>query len=402
MNPGTSRNHRKFEMANDYPQHCSQPVSELVHIAPRRSPQASAPAEGDRCVPTQSTRLRVIHRMPTVHLGVSPACNLKCSYCSIEPVRTRDIRDDFLMRPEVRQRFRSLPPTHFYIGGGEPLMHQGTVEFVEEAPRYGHVASFDTNLTLSMKKLREIVARWSLDSLGVFNISHHLDQKTSLDYVLERALFLKELGLQLFVKYIGVPKDFDRIDSNMERLKSLGIGTVVTLLIGKSDGRTLPEEYTLAELEHLLRMVTTKIHGLQPFWGVETKGRLCRGGNDYVTINMDGKGSVYPCCHGSDVRFPIEESFFGGQPRELKKCNIPSCVGDYMFYAGVNGFYDETDELQRVVDGVSVPVGVDGVLAYIESIRAKGYEVVLKDRYLEFRRYWAERQVNRDYALSLV
>ncbi|MCK4828711.1 4Fe-4S cluster-binding domain-containing protein, partial [bacterium] len=68
---------------------------------------------------------RVLSTMPWIHLFASPACNLNCEYCTQGTIRTNKVSEDFLENHALLELISQIPPTSFYISGGEPLIHPG-------------------------------------------------------------------------------------------------------------------------------------------------------------------------------------------------------------------------------------------------------------------------------------
>ncbi|MHA1305521.1 MAG: radical SAM protein, partial [Candidatus Heimdallarchaeaceae archaeon] len=199
--------------------------------------------------------------MPWIHLFPSPACNLNCSYCTQKIVWKSKVSQDFLQDPKLLDFISRIPPTHIYLSGGEPLIHPGIKEFVPLAGKCGHKISFDTNISISMKKLESFLSSWNPEHIGFINISHHLVCGISLEYIESRVQLLKNAGIKHFVKYVGVPEMFPQIEKNMKYLKDRGTGASVTILQGDWKGRNLPAEYTFDETIKLLDLVTLNTHG---------------------------------------------------------------------------------------------------------------------------------------------
>ncbi|MHC4697379.1 MAG: radical SAM protein [Planctomycetota bacterium] len=337
-------------------------------------------------------RVRDLGTLPWIQLFVSPKCNLWCEYCSHQLSHPRQRssspgnRRDFLSDSEFLDLIETIPPTHFYISGGEPLIHPGIKDFVARLGLNGHVVSFDTNIQLPLDRIRTLLRAWKREWFAFFNISHHLVCDVSLSYILERCSLLSDFGLPHFVKYVGVPERLAEIHSHMLDLGEHGIGSAVTILQGTWNGRQLPRDYTLDETLTLLDMVTLDTHGLQIFDGVHMPKAPCRGGQDFVAINMNQRGEMIPCCHGTDYPRSIEETFFKTGSHEPIACPIGDCLGDMMFIYGINGLLDESKRLDDLCHGTSEFVGADSVAACVREIVRRGFSLVNMEKFSEAER----------------
>ncbi len=320
--------------------------------------------------------VRKLNSMPWIHLFASTYCNLKCPYCSQGNNRLDSFSSDFLKDKSLIEFIESIPETSIYLSGGEPLIHEGVETFVTMAGKRGHRVSFDTNLVLPLKRLEALLSTWNAKHLGFFNISHHYKCNISLDYILERVKLLQSAAVPLFVKYVGVPEDFDAIESMMKSLQERDVGVAVTILQGAWQGRVLPSEYTLDEVIRLLNMVTLCTHGFQAFDGIDPRGLPCRGGQDFLSYNQTGSCEVIPCCHGSGNALRLQDTYFGTGVKTPRPCGISQCLGDLMFILGINGMPEEVERFDDMLRGKTSFVGLDAVLAYISSIEARGGKII--------------------------
>lgn len=330
-----------------------------------------------------------IARMPWLHLFASPACNLRCEYCSQGSVRKARVSDDFLQDKALLTAVDKMPPTHFYLSGGEPFIHPGVKDFVRHAGRKGHVISFDTNFTLPLSTLEKLFDVFDPNSVGFVNISHHIVSGVSLPYMLERAEMLRKRGIPFFIKYVGVPEHLAAIAQNMRILRSEKIGAMATLVQAQWHGRTLPAEYTDDEILALIDLVTLKTHGMQIFDGFRLKGTPCRAGNDFIAWNMHGDRKIIACCHTSATPVQLRQTIFGGAPLRRAVCTGESCLGDLMFICGINGLADETQRFGRLCAGEWDFAGRREVVSFIRSIIEQGVTLVNEARFREI-----EKKVN--------
>ncbi len=317
--------------------------------------------------------------MPYLQLFCSPVCNLNCKYCSNRKRKQQGEGENkdfnFLKSKDLHNFIKNIPPTHLYVSGGEPLIHPGIKEFVLMAGESGHKISFDTNFSLSRNRLYELFTAWDPEYIGFVNISHHLVCNISFKDMEKRVTMLKDMSFPHFVKYVGVPELRFDIEKYLNRWKENKTGAAVTVLQGKWNGRTLPENYTSKEVLHFLKMITLNTHGLQFFGGIKSFGLQCRGGNDFLCYNMLNKREFIPCCHGEPYPRDIHKTYFFTKEKRKLFCPIDFCVGDIMLIAGINGIMDEKKCFENICNGEYTFIGADGFFEYIQMIQNDGFEI---------------------------
>ncbi len=189
----------------------------------------------------------------------------------------------------------------------------------------------------------------------------------------------------------------------MSVLRGKGIGAMVTVLQGPWKGRTLPHDYTYEETRDLLDMVMLGTHALQVFGGIKSSGLSCRGGNDFIVLNMSGDRRVIPCCHGSSRPLELKDTFFMTGDRHRIPCRLETCVGDYMFINGINGCCDEIDRFGKVCAGKSGPLGVDAAFDFVIGLVRDGRRIEDIDKLSDyFNKRSLERFMRSEHTTELV
>lgn len=326
-------------------------------------------------------------KMPWIQLFASTACNLKCEYCSQSHNHHKAVTSNILRDSVVLEFVESIPPTHFYVSGGEPFIHDGVADFVNLAGSHGHVVSFDTNIVINKDRLEKLLADINLDYVGFINISHHLVENISLEYIVDRAEIIRSAGIGQFVKYVGVPEFITDIETNMRILRDKGIGAAVTILQGPWRGRNLPDEYTPEEMYRLLNLVTTYTHGLQFFDGLTPNGMQCKGGQDWLVFNMNEDMKFLACCHGGKNEVNLEDTFFMTGDRTPKSCDLENCLGDLMYIIGLNGVIDESERFDRMLRGDFEFIGSEKIADFVHSLKNRKYTVAGYKNYYTYKNY---------------
>lgn len=326
--------------------------------------------------------LREALSRPLLQMHASPACNLRCSYCTQGLVLTHKVTDDAFADPDALRAIAQTPPAHLYLSGGEPLIHPGVQRFVSQAIDAGHIVSFDTNLMVSPAKLEGLLGAWPADGLGFINVSHHLEQNVRLEHLLPRALRIAERGVGVFVKHIGLPEHLAQLPALGEQLFRNRIGWMPTLLYGPWHGRRFPTGYTDAEARDLLDMVTLGANALQVFEGVKTRGLPCAAGGALAVFNMSGRRELLRCCHGS-----TREQAWGrrGFPLNTEApptpCEFDACLGTEHFAFGVNAIAPEIDRFVDLCHGRAQPLGYTAAMQFITAVVDRGYRLVDQQRF---------------------
>lgn len=317
-----------------------------------------------------------------VQMHASPACNLKCAYCTQGLVLTHKVTDDCFADPDVLRTVRNSKPLHLYLSGGEPLIHPGVAHFVSSAIDAGHVVSFDTNLMVSPTKLDGLLGAWPAYGLGFVNVSHHLQQNVRLEHLLPRAQRIAERGVGVFVKHIGLPEHLHQLPSLGQQLREARIGWMPTLLYGPWQGRRFPTGYTNHEARALLGMVTLGANALQVFEGVQSRGLPCSAGLAQAVFNMSGRREVLRCCHGSTRERAWDRQSFGLDPAAAPKpCGFDACLGTEHFAFGINGIAPEIDRFIDLCFGGVEPLGFEHAMRFVTDVVDRGYRLVDQARF---------------------
>ncbi|MDX2512459.1 MAG: radical SAM protein [Desulfobacterales bacterium] len=325
--------------------------------------------------------------LPMIHFFPSLHCNLRCPYCSQVDVRRPGISASSLYQDDgFLDLIGRIPRTHFFVSGGEPLIQKGLDGFLQRAGVHGHTVSFDTNGVVPLHVLEGMLDRHPRTMWGFFNITHHILAGVPFSTVKKVTGLFRRYDTPHFVKYIATPKQIPVIEQNMDTLRGLGTGVMVTILETYKvpwQGRCFPRGYTDEELLELLNMVTLKIHALQFFGGIHSAGRSCTSGCSFITYNMKNRLETTPCCH-CNRRVPWEDTVFKGGDAETAPCANDICLGDVMFVRGNQGLFDEKERFAAICNGYSPRIRFESAMLFIEEVAEKS-ELVLQSRFEEFK-----------------
>jgi hypothetical protein len=221
---------------------------------------------------------------------------------------------------------------------------------------------------------------------GFFNITHHMLADVPFSVIEKVTDLFRRFAVPHLVKYIATPKEIPVIYQNMDALRELGSGVMVTILETYKEtwqGRSFPQEYSDDELLKLLDMVTLKVHSLQFFGGIRSAGRPCRSGTDFITYNMKNRLETTPCCH-CNQKVSWKDTVFGGGCAGTFPCTNDICLGDVMFVRGNQGLFEEKERFAAICRGHSPRIGFKNAMLFIEAVAAE-VELVYQDRFNAFR-----------------
>lgn len=230
------------------------------------------------------------------------ACNYKCSYCHApkpwQPQTRKAVylgTEDWLkIWEKVYQDYGSC---RILIGGGEPSTYPSFGELLIGITKM-HYIEICTNLSLDVRPIAEhINPRYIKVSSSLHPEFADIDEFTT------KLKILKKAGFDTMVNFVPWPPLLNKMKEYKERIESVGVQFVLQPYIGDYQGRQYPGGYTQEEREYFnIFEDDCNRHTLE--FKVEsndvedksnqTKGKICRMGQNYGFIRADG--SVSRCC----------------------------------------------------------------------------------------------------------
>ena len=262
-------------------------------------------------------------------------CNYRCPYCfyygkwqDLPEIEEEASLEKWLKAwHRIYQKFGS---TKIEMTGGEPFIYPAFFDLLKALCKE-HTVSIVTNLSCGLERLNNIVDQIGSSRLKMCLSFHPLF--ADFDAFLKKALFLKEKGISDRVLYVTYPPQLKNIDYFKEKFVEKGIKFVAVPFRGKYQGVTYPEGYKEKE-ENIIFDFSKDLDEVQKRWVKDqvirerTKGKLCRAGQEYVHIAMDG--TAYRCSWGKGDSHPIG-SLFDENFRPLNEalpCESESCPCD--------------------------------------------------------------------------
>jgi molybdenum cofactor biosynthesis enzyme MoaA len=224
--------------------------------------------------------------MIAITLNLCSSCNLSCTYCFNSDLNEKP---STLNLEEVKEFLTSLEgKATCHLTGGEPLMVNGSVEFISWLIENNNKVVINTNLTCNIDKVLEIPGiRENLTLLPSFHI-RSLEEKGLIKKWLENYSKVSEVfpGAEVFV--VAHPS-ISKEESLDIRDKYGEVNYVYMPFIGTYKGKTFPESYSPLHLDYFNLEEALKIFNEAK----GSKGMWCNAGSGYISVN--DKGCVFPC-----------------------------------------------------------------------------------------------------------
>jgi len=241
-----------------------------------------------------------IHRnyrdMLTVVWMVTRECHFKCDYCYQPDIKHTPVDIDLLI-----SKLNELPkPFRIQITGGEPLLFNWMIPFIQKIGEIGGIVELQTNFSLQVRELLDSVSPKVLEFMV---ISYHpVERKRVVPNGIEKFIsdlhYAKSKGFNFLVWHISYPKlTPDEYLADCKVLYDAGITVTRKRYIGNFEGKGWPGDAFVA---HKLK---------------------CRAGNKYFIMweNFD----ITPCDH--------DRTYLGNMLtgyklyEESKPCQMPFC-----------------------------------------------------------------------------
>ncbi len=157
-----------------------------------------------------------------LRISVTPACQLKCTFCHTEGNPDHGSRK--FMDPKVfvalLDAFEALGGTEVHITGGEPLLHPGILGMLDSV---GHDRPFKVTLSTNGLALTRLIKAGRLFSIDQFKISMHTLRDDEEAH-----------------RLVGRAWNFGRLRSNIQGIRSLGYRVILNYVLTQRNLELLP------------------------------------------------------------------------------------------------------------------------------------------------------------------
>jgi MoaA/NifB/PqqE/SkfB family radical SAM enzyme len=242
-------------------------------------------------------------------------CNYRCPYCFFEGMWEEvEKRNAYRPLKEWVSAWKRILDKYGYvrilITGGEPFIYPGFVELLKEISPHFSIG-FDTNLSCSKELLTDFVKNTEVKNVSM-GLSFH-PKFAEFSSFLEKALFLQGNGFKVCAQYVSYPEQLNMLTYYKDRFQEKGLYFIPLPFRGIYNGLAYPTSFNEEErkliygaTESLAMEHKEKVDKLLN--QVKTKQRLCRAGQIYARIDVDG--TIYRCGHYVSSSFKTLGNFF--------------------------------------------------------------------------------------------
>jgi MoaA/NifB/PqqE/SkfB family radical SAM enzyme len=257
---------------------------------------------------------------------INRKCNFNCKYCHFA---SNETEAQFDVKTIKNAFNRDNKKWHIIVTGGEPLLKHDIIEIFETISDT-HTLFVNTNLSLSEKKLRELVSRVHTQNLGM-NIAIHVEEREKIDKgfteFLKKIEILKSAGVLYFVSYVFYPPLIQRVNEDFAFFKSHGIDKLTLKpFFGLYQNNLYPKAYNKTEREYLNKYYLPEYDLGDNAPITNFKGNVCFAGQRTFYINEHG---IARRCENSNDNYGnfFDKSF--SPDKKPKVCNEDASLCPY-------------------------------------------------------------------------
>lgn len=224
-------------------------------------------------------------------LWITFRCNYKCPYCPY--CGMVDYTKDFPKECEKTgeewiKAFEKLPPTSFYISGGEPFLYKDLPYIINNLPKKHSIIGIVTNASLPIEIYNKVNKNIHL------NISFHRDFVKSEDDFINKVVELKK-RFHVSVNIVATPENFNFIKNKIKIFDKNKVPYHIDpLVLNANEHFEYEEEYKKLLKKHISldRTNNLKLEKLK------TDIKKCSAGRNYYNITPNG--NVFVCSRAMD------------------------------------------------------------------------------------------------------
>jgi MoaA/NifB/PqqE/SkfB family radical SAM enzyme len=243
-------------------------------------------------------------------------CNYRCPYCFFEGM-WEEVKERNVYRPVMewvcawKRILRKYGDVRILITGGEPFIYPDFVELLKEISPHFSIG-FDTNLSCSKELLGSFIKNTEAENISL-GLSFH-PRFAEFGSFLEKALLLQKNGFKVCVQFVSYPEQIGSITYYKDRFQERGLYFIPLPFRGVYNGLDYPASFNAREREliygaseNLAMEHKDKVEKLLN--QVNTKQKLCRAGQIYARVDVDG--TIYRCGHyvSSPLNRPLGNFF---------------------------------------------------------------------------------------------
>ena len=274
-----------------------------------------------------------------VHLiwDVISACNYRCDYCLASPSGISE-PPEAVDAKRVKQVLDATGRVYeINLVGGEPTLLTNFVDLLRLLTR-NHYLFLSTNLSRS-KVIARMIEEVDPSRITGIDASFHVEERerrSSFEQFARSFRMLREAGFPITANYVAHPRLLNRIESDFERIRDMGVELKATPFIGHWEGRAYPEGYSEA---HRWMLFDEEVYAGKWEASVATgvRNHYCNAGYNVFWVARDGTiskctsflnhtyGNIYKEMHPPDTM--------------MKICNAVSCSCPY--YSVLSHYFEK-------------------------------------------------------------
>lgn len=185
----------------------------------------------------------------SLKLRLTNRCNFNCHYCPYRDNSVGFLEWKYLERMINFVDILDNQYFYIYLHGGEPTLHPDFIRFVRilnnnlSQKNVDYFIYFDTNFTISEKRLREFLSVIDCSKFKI-NCTYHRDQSNDIEKFLYKYEVLKDYNIQKQLNIMFQYQYFSQLQDLFYRIRDLGHSNVVPKPI-QFDGEEL--KYSISQ-----------------------------------------------------------------------------------------------------------------------------------------------------------
>jgi len=242
-------------------------------------------------------------------------CNYRCPYCGIwQNAKTEALGTPAEWEAIWDRLYGKYGRCHIFVSGGEPSVYPGFYDLMAALSKR-HFIEICTNLSWDVTKLVPVIPPSNMSIAPTFHPSF-----ADFEEFLDKAIRVKAYLPNEQMYYVAHPNQIREMPERSRRMKEQGIRLIPLPLRG--DGFVLNSEEEKRIVEEISPYRGEKIDfQLQR---TSPKGKLCRAGQKYAVIRVDGSVDRCSQCQSGEVGSILERDFeLFGEPKPCQKDYCP-------------------------------------------------------------------------------
>lgn len=226
-------------------------------------------------------------------LWITFRCSYKCSYCPYCGIQDYSYffpKNVEKTGEEWIEALESLPPTSFYILGGEPFLYKDLYKIINNLPKKHSIIGIITNASMPIEVYNKINKKLHI------NISFHREFVSEEDFINKVLLLSKKFHVT--VNIVANNENILFLKNHSKDFKNKNISVHVDPFIDFEKNKCF--EYTKEQLKMIGNFIT-KDRNLLLKTELENLTKICSAGRNYYNIMPNGDVTI--CSNTMDIKY---------------------------------------------------------------------------------------------------